>query len=104
MLENLMMLQQKRLNKVDLELMVSILWVIWHIRNKFIFESLKIYPNLSLAKAKAITKAFRKTKFSNVLNERNLHKKKSNIWTPVPHSWLKINVDATNDTRDSVLD
>lgn len=87
----------KRLCKADLELLVSILWVIRHARNKFVFESLKIDPNHLLAKAEAVNEAFRRTKFPDVLNGENLHQKKPNVWTALPQGWLKINVDVTID-------
>lgn len=82
-LGNLMMLQ-KKLCREDLELLVSILWVIWHARNKFVLEGLKIDPNLSLPKAEAVNEAFRRTKFLDILNGENLHKKKPNVWTHPP--------------------
>ena len=44
----------KRLCRADLKLLVSILWVIWHARNKFVFEGLKIDANHLLPKLKQL--------------------------------------------------
>lgn len=92
------MMLQKKLSKADFELVVTILWVIWHARNKFVFEGLK-YPRLSMAKAEAINEAFRRTQFPEVLNEKKVQKMKHSAWTPPPQGWLKINVDAATGTK-----
>lgn len=97
LLGDLMMLQ-KKLSKADFELVVTILWVIWHARNKFVFEGLK-YPRLSMAKAEAINEAFRRTQFPEVLNEKKVQNMKHSAWTPPPQGWLKINVDAATGTK-----
>ncbi|KAL9457035.1 hypothetical protein AB3S75_006131 [Citrus x aurantiifolia] len=96
MLGELMRLQ-KMLSRADIELLVATFWVIWYARNKFVFEGLKLNPNLLLAKAEAINEAFSRTKSLDVLHGENLQKKKPNVWTLPPHGWMKINVDAATD-------
>ena len=59
-LGDLMRLQNK-LSRADMEMMMTILWVIWYDRNQFVCEDLKLDPRLSMAKAKAINNAFRRT-------------------------------------------
>ena len=66
-LRDLMMLQ-KKLSKAHLELMVTMCWAIWHARNRFVFEGLKLDPILVMTKVDAVKEAFRKTKFSELLN------------------------------------
>ena len=90
---------QKKLSRADIELLVTIFWVIWHARNKFIFERLKLDPSLSMAKAEVIIKAFRRTQFPEVLNKKKVWKTKQTAWTPPPQGWLKINVDVTTDIK-----
>lgn len=97
-LGDLMMLQ-KKLRRADIELLVTIFWVIWLARNKFIFERLKLDPSLSMAKAEAIIKAFRRTQFPEVLNKKKVWKTKQTTWTPPPQGWLKISVDVATDIK-----
>ncbi|KAL9437805.1 hypothetical protein AB3S75_023637 [Citrus x aurantiifolia] len=83
MLGELMRLQ-KILSRANIELLVTTLWVIWYARNKFVFEGLKLDPNLLLAKAEAVNEAFSRTKSPDMLRSENLQKEKPNVWTPPP--------------------
>lgn len=70
-----LMILKKKLNKANLELLVTIFWVIWHGRIKFIFEGLKLDPILSMNKTEAVNKAFKRTRF------HKQKKKKQQLWT-----------------------
>ncbi|XP_024043202.1 uncharacterized protein LOC127899387 [Citrus sinensis] len=74
-LGDLMRVQQK-LSRVDMEMLMTILWVIWYDRNKLVFEDLKLDPRLSMAKAEAINEAFRRTQFLEITNGGKLQKLK----------------------------
>lgn len=64
----LMMLQKKQ-SKFDLELMVTMCWVIWHAGNGFFFlKGLKSDPIQVMAKVEEVNKAFRRTKLLEMLN------------------------------------
>ena len=64
----LMMLQKKQ-SKFDLELMVTMCWVIWHSGNGFFFlKGLKSDPIQVMAKVEEVNKAFRRTKLLEILN------------------------------------
>lgn len=73
--------------------------MIWHDRNKFVFGGLKLDPSLSMAKAQAINEAFRRPQFPEMLKEKKLQKKDKKLWAPLLQGWLKINVDASTDTK-----
>lgn len=85
---------QRRLSKTDFELLVTVLWIICHARNKFVFEGTKIDLDISMAKAEAVREAYKRIQFPDMQNEKNLQKKKQDEWTPPSLGWLKINVDA----------
>lgn len=90
---------QRSLSKDDFELLVILFWIIWHARNKFVFEGTKIDPGISMAKTKAVREAYKTTQFPGMLNGKNLQKKKQDEWVPPPPGWLKINVDAATDAK-----
>ncbi|KAL9450806.1 hypothetical protein AB3S75_012526 [Citrus x aurantiifolia] len=92
---------QKKLSRDDMEMLMTILWVIWYDRNKLVFEDLKLDPRLSMAKAEAIIEAFRRTQFPEITNGGKLQKLKQTVWTPPPQGWLKLNVDAATDSKKS---
>lgn len=99
-----LMMLQKKLSKVDLELMVTMCWVIWHARNRFFLKKkLKSNPIQVMAKAKAVNKAFRRTKLLEMLNLEIMQKKKPKVWTLPPWGWVKINVDTATDTKRQCL-
>lgn len=83
LLGELMMLQ-KKLSKADLELMVSMWWVIWYARNKFVFERVKLDPGVQLTRAETVNKAFRRTKYPEVLNLEKMQKDTQTFWNPPP--------------------
>lgn len=58
-----LMILKKKLSKADLELLVTIFWMIWHGRIKFIFEGLKLDLILSINKDEVVNKAFKRTQF-----------------------------------------
>lgn len=94
-----LMMLQKKLSKANLELIMTMCWAIWHVRNRFVFEGLKLDPIMVMAKAEAIKKAFRRTKFLELLNSKIMQKKKPKVWTPPPQGWVKINVDVATNTK-----
>ena len=98
LLGDLMMLQ-KKLSKAELELVASMWWVIWHAQNKFVSEGVKLDQGLQMAKAEAVNEVFKRTKFPEMLNLGKMQKEKPKSWTPPPDGWLKINVNATTDTK-----
>lgn len=75
LLGDLMMLQ-KKLSKAELELVVSMWWVIWHAQNKFVFEGVKLDQGLQMAIAEAVNEVFKRTKFPEMLNLGKMQKEK----------------------------
>lgn len=91
-----------KLTKVYLELKGAISWVVWHSRNKFIFEGKKIHPRISATKAESIMEAYqrvRKTQSSHIDNSRI---EKQLKWIPPPENVFKINVDAAISSKDQM--
>lgn len=78
---------------------MTMCWAIWHARNRFVFEELKLDPILVMTNAEAVKEAFRRTKFPELLNLEIMQKKKPKVWIPPPQGWVKINVDAVTNTK-----
>lgn len=95
--EDLLSLLKGRLcsrRKVDIELLVAICCGIWSARNQFIFKLRKEDPQIVLAKAEAILKAYKRTHVPAPIHMDQQTWKAQQNWSPPPVGWFKLNVDA----------
>ena len=74
---------QRRLSKADFELLVTVLWIICHARNKFVFEGTKIDLDISMAKAEAVRGLIKKSNSQTCRMKRTC--KRRNKMNGLPH-------------------
>ena len=90
------------MRKSDFELLISLCWVAWYARNKFIFEGKKIDPRLSTAKAEAVIEAFQRARKPGATHIQNSSKVPQHKWKPPPKNVFKINADAAINNKSQM--
>ncbi|KAH9712392.1 putative reverse transcriptase/RNA-dependent DNA polymerase [Citrus sinensis] len=88
--------------KADTEMLVAICWGIWSARNQFIFKLKKEDPQIVLAKAEAILKAYKRTHMPASIHMDQQTRMLQQSWTPPPAGCYKLNVDAATN-RDKQI-
>lgn len=84
---------RSQMTKCNLEFMVLVWWVIWHARNKLIFEGKKLSLLILMAKATAVVEAFQRIHGKEQMNIENSEVKKQDQWYPPPIGYYKVNVE-----------
>ncbi|KAL9420636.1 hypothetical protein AB3S75_038247 [Citrus x aurantiifolia] len=88
--------------KSDFELLISLCWVAWYARNKFIFEGKKIDPRLFAAKVEAVIDAFQRARKHGATHIHNSSKVPQHKWKPPPKNVFKVNVDTAINSKSQM--
>ncbi|KAH9758687.1 hypothetical protein KPL71_016758 [Citrus sinensis] len=86
----------------DLELLVSILWVIWNARNKWIFKRVKESPQVTVYKAEAVLEAFRRTQIPAATHIDKQRSPMLKAWNPPQKGFYKVNVGAATNSEKQI--
>ncbi|KAL9450376.1 hypothetical protein AB3S75_012168 [Citrus x aurantiifolia] len=89
--------------RADTEMLVAICWGIWSARNQFIFKLKKEDPQIVLAKAEAILKAYKRTHVPAPIHMDQQICKAQQNWSPPPAGYFKLNVDAATNRDKQIL-
>ncbi|KAK9208996.1 hypothetical protein WN944_001357 [Citrus x changshan-huyou] len=91
-----------RMSNVDIEMLVSILWMIWNARNKWIFKKVKESPQVIVSKAEAVLEAFRRTQIPAATHIGKQSSPMLTAWNPPQKGFYKVNVDATTNSEKQI--
>lgn len=58
----------KKMSRTDFELIAITCWIIWKVRNKYLFEAKKLKPQMSVLKAEAIIEVYQRTKTTELIH------------------------------------
>ena len=84
----------RKMPKREVEFAIAVWWVLWHARNKFIFEGRNLNPLMIIAKANAIIEAYQGMYGMEQLSKSGNETIKQDQWRLPPSRHYKINVDA----------
>ena len=84
----------RKMPKREVEFVIVVWWVLWHARNKFIFEGRTLNPLMIIAKANAIIEAYQGMHGMKQISKSGNETIKQDQWRPPPSGHYKINVDA----------
>lgn len=89
--------------EIDGALVAVLLWVIWNVRNKWLFEGEKENSIRLVASAESVVESFRKVRQPEMTYAASREVGKQKQWCPSPNGWLKVNVDAAVDVEKQVV-
>ncbi|XP_057734674.1 uncharacterized protein LOC130950151 [Arachis stenosperma] len=77
------------------------MWTIWKARNNHVYNNIEPNPESTINHVRIIEKEYNSLIKENKskVRENNKGRPKPVIWRPPPHSWLKINSDASFSSR-----
>ncbi|XP_024038343.1 uncharacterized protein LOC112097373 [Citrus clementina] len=91
-----------RRSKDDIELLVTILWMIWNARNNWIFKGVNDIPHVTVSKAEAVLEAFRRTQLPAATHIDIQSSSKLKAWKPPQRGYFKVNVDAATNLEKQI--
>lgn len=89
-------------SKADVELLVAIFWVIWSVRNKFIFKGKRENPQVLVVKAEAVAEAYKRTQIPMLVFAGDQQSITQRTWSPPKSGYCKVNVDATTNLEKKI--
>ncbi|KAH9800798.1 RNase H domain-containing protein [Citrus sinensis] len=91
-----------RRSKDDIELLVTILWMIWNARNSWIFKGVKDSPQVTVSKDEAVLEAFRRTQLPAATHIGVQSSSKLKAWNPPQRGYFKVNVNAATNSEKQI--
>ena len=101
MLSLLISLKLRR-SKDDIELLFTILWMIWNARNNWILKGVKDSPQVTIFKAEAMLEAFRRTQLPAATHIGIQSSSELKAWNPPQRGYFKVNVDAATNSEKQI--
>ena len=91
-----------RMSNDDIKLLVSILWMIWNARNKWIFKRVKERRQVTVSKVEAVLEAYRRTQLPAATHIANQRSPMLKAWNPPQKRFFKVNVDAATNSDKQI--